>query len=452
MARPAVRNERWLVAGAAGLVLAGGITYVVTARPATAEHSVMRLASKPVPLAAVTVTPADGAAKVAPDTPVQITASGGTLTQVTVASGDSTVTGQYGPGSTSWSTGWGLKPATSYTVTAVAENSKGAATTEVTHFTTKSAARTLQVISITPDSGETVGIGMPIIVDFNYDVARSDRAAVEHALEVYSDVPATGAWFWASDSEVIFRPQSYWPAHQHVVLTARLTGVPGGPGLWGGSDLSRSFTIGDSHVVKVNLRTDYARFYTNGSLAKKIPVSGGMGGYDSFGNDFYTTSGVHLTMGSYDSVVMTSPNIKPGQPGYYHELVYHDVQISDSGEYLHQSPGGLWCLGHENCSHGCVRMTAEGAAWWQHTAYRGDPVTITGSPRVLDWDNGWGYWQQSWSAWLKGSSAGPVTTTARTQARPLVGETTGPASPVATSPAPTSSAATSPGPTPTTAG
>ena len=107
-----------------------------------------------------------------------------------------------------------------------------------------------------------------------YDVARSDRDAVERALEVGSDVSVTGAWFWASDSEVVFRTQSYWPAHEHVTLTAHLTGVPAGPGLWGGSDLSRSFKIGDSHIVKVNLRTDYARFYTNGSLAKKIPVSG----------------------------------------------------------------------------------------------------------------------------------------------------------------------------------
>src|SRR5215470_14300146 len=342
MARPAVRNERWLVAGAAALVLAGGITYVVTAGPATAEHSAVRLASKPVPPAVVTVTPADGAAKIAPDTQVQITASGGTLTQVTVASGDSAVTGQYGPGSTSWSTGWGLKPATSYTVTAVARNSKGAVTTEVTHFTTTSAARILQVSSITPGSGETAGVGMPIIVDFNYDVARSDRPSVEHALEVGSDVPVTGAWFWASGSEVVFRTQSYWPAREHVLLTAHLTGVPGGPGLWGDSDLSHSFTIGDSHVVKVNLKTDWAHFYTNGSLARTIPVSGGMGGYDSFGNDFYTTGG---------------------------------------------------------------------AAWWRHTAYRGDPVTITGTPRLLAWDNGWGYWQQSWSAWLKDSSAGAVTTT-----------------------------------------
>ena len=132
---------------------------------------------------------------------------------------------------------------------------------------------------------------------------------MEHALEVSSDAPAAGAWFWASDSEVIFRTKSYWPAHEHVLLTAHLTGVSGGPGLWGESDLSHSFKIGDSHLVKVNLRTDRAYFYTSGSLAKTIPVSGGMGGYDSFGNDFYTTSGVHLTMGSYDSVWMTSPNI-----------------------------------------------------------------------------------------------------------------------------------------------
>ena len=215
MARPVVRNERWLVAAAAGLVLAGGITYVATAGPVTAEHlAAQRLVSKPTPPAVVTVTPADGAAMVAPGTRVQITASGGTLTQVTVASGDSAVAGQYGPDGTSWSARWGLRPAASYAVTVIARNGKGAETTEVTHFTTRSAARILQISGITPGSGETAGVGMPIIVDFNYDVARSDRAAVERALEVGSDVPVTGAWFWASDSEVVFRPQSYWPARR----------------------------------------------------------------------------------------------------------------------------------------------------------------------------------------------------------------------------------------------
>ena len=99
-----MRNGRWLVAGAGGLVLAGAITYVATTGSLTAAgHPVaQRPTSKPTPPAVVTVAPADGAAMVAPDTQVQITASGGTLTQVTVASGNSSATGQYGPGSTSW--------------------------------------------------------------------------------------------------------------------------------------------------------------------------------------------------------------------------------------------------------------------------------------------------------------------------------------------------------------
>jgi hypothetical protein len=63
-------------------------------------------------------------------------------------------------------------------------------------------------------------------------------------------------------------------------------------------------------------------------------------------------------------------------------------------------------------------------------------VTITGTPRVLAWDNGWGYWQKSWPAWLKGSSAGPVTTTALAEDSPAAAVTAGPAPPAATPPAP----------------
>jgi len=414
MARPAVRNRRWLVAGAGGVVLAGVLWYGAAAGPVAAagHRAARRPAGVPAPPAVVRVSPADGAVMVAPDAAVRVTAAGGTLSRVMVASGGSAVAGWFGPGGASWSTRWGLRPGAAYTVTAVARNGAGAATTAVTHFRTRAAARVLQISGMTPGPGETVGVGMPIIVDFNAEVAGPDRAGVEQALAVGSDVPVAGAWVWASGSEVVFRTRRYWPARERVLLTARLTGVPGGPGLWGDSDLSRWFKIGDSHLVRVSLTSDRAWFYTNGSLAKTVPVSGGMGGYDAAGNDLYTTGGVHLTMGSYDAVWMTSPNISPGQPGYYHELVYDDVQISGSGEYMHQSPGGLWCLGHQNCSHGCVRMTADGAAWWRHTAYRGDPVTITGTPRVLAWDNGWGYWQQPWPAWLQRSAAGPVTTTA----------------------------------------
>jgi hypothetical protein len=37
-------------------------------------------------------------------------------------------------------------------------------------------------------------------------------------------------------------------------------------------------------------------------------------------------------------------------------------------------------------------------------AVPGDPVTITGSPRAGEWDNGWTEWFLTWNKYLKGSA------------------------------------------------
>jgi len=396
--------------------------------------------SKPkvTPPATMTASPTDGSKSVAPDAPVQLTAAGGTITRVTMQGAGKSLSGTYSTSGTTWIAKKGLKPDTDYTVTATARNSAGQTTTTTTHFHTLAARRTLRISDITPNSGETVGVGMPIIVDFNHDV--TNKAAVEKALQVYSGQPRAGAWLWASDSEAVFRTHSYWPANQPVKLVADLTGVHAGSGLWGSTDTTRAFRIGDSHIVSVNLHSDKAKFYFNGKLKRTVPVSGGTGGTDSHGNNFYTTGGIHLTMGSFDSVWMTSPNIKPGEPGYYHEIVYDDVRISNSGEFMHRNPGDPGCLGNSNCSHGCVRMTPSGAAWWRATAYRGDPVTVTGTPRTLEWDNGWGYWQKSWSSWLSDSKNGAVTTIALQPSSP----SPTPSSPSPSAPSTSSSPSVSP--------
>src|SRR5439155_25964858 len=132
-------------------------------------------------------------------------------------------------GGTTWTAKKGLKPNTAYTVTATARNSAGQSTTTVSHFRTLAAKRTLSISDITPNSGEKVGVGMPIIIDFNHDV--TNKAAVEKALRVQSGQAVTGAWLWASDSEVVFRTKSYWPANEPVKVTAGLTGVHAGTGL-----------------------------------------------------------------------------------------------------------------------------------------------------------------------------------------------------------------------------
>lgn len=380
-----------------------------------------------VPAATAAITPANGTTKARPDKGVRVTAGGGgVLDQVTVRGGGDTVEGALSPDKKTWHSTWTLKPGTSYTVTATAKNSAGRTTTATSAFKTLKASSTLRISDVIPMSGETVGIGMPITVTFNRPV--HDQAAVEHALEVRSTTPMEGAWRWISDEQAIFRTKTYWPAHSRVSLVAHLTGVRAAPGVYGVRDYTRGFKIGASHIAHVSLKTHKSKVYVDGKLTKTIPISGGMGGFDSHGNDFRTTSGIHLTMGKSTVVTMTSPNIKKGEPGYYHELVYDDVQISNSGEYLHRSPGDFECLGHRNCSHGCVRQTPSGAAWFFKLSYRGDVVDITGSSRQLEWNNGWGYWQMSFGKWLKGSAGDHVVTTT-----PLNGSSGTPASPPAQS-------------------
>ncbi|GAA4614896.1 Ig-like domain-containing protein [Actinoallomurus liliacearum] len=369
--------------------------------------------SAKAPDAAATITPANGAAKVRPDKGVTVTAASGVLQQVSVQAGSSTVDGALSADRKTWQTKWTLKPGATYTVTATAKNADGKVTTATSKFTTLKASSTVKVSDVIPRAGETVGVGMPITVSFDRPVA--NKAAVEKALEVRSTSPMEGAWRWITSQQVIFRTKAYWPAHSKVSLVAHMAGVRASAGVYGTKDVTKNFSIGASHIAKVNLKTHLNKVYVDGNLAKTIKVSGGMGGGDSHGNDFRTTSGVHLAMGKSPVVTMTSPNIKEGEPGYYHELVYKDVQISNSGEYLHQSPGEYGCLGHSNCSHGCVRQTPAGAQWFFNLSNRGDVIVISGTTRDLEWNNGWGYWQLSFTKWMKESATKqPVTTTALT--------------------------------------
>jgi lipoprotein-anchoring transpeptidase ErfK/SrfK len=380
------------------------------------------------PDAAATITPANGATKVRPDKGVQVTAAGGELDQVSVESGGRKAEGTLSPDKKTWTSKWTLKPGATYTVTATAKNAGGKVTTSTSKFTTMKASSSVKVSDVTPSSRETVGIGMPITVNFDSPVA--NKSAVEKALEVRSTKPVEGAWRWITSQQVIFRTKSYWPAHTSVSLVAHMSGVRAASKVYGTKDFTRTFKIGASHIAKVSLKTDKSKVYVDGKLAKTISVSGGMGGQDSHGNDFRTTSGVHLAMGKLPEVWMTSPNVKKGEDGYYHELVLKDVQISNSGEYLHQSPGEYECLGNRNCSHGCVRQTVAGARWFYNLSQRGDIINITGTSRKLEWNNGWGYYQMPWKTWVKGGALKkPVTTVATGTA------TTPPASPPATTPA-----------------
>ena len=183
---------------------------------------------------------------------------------VSDADGD-TVDGALDATGASWTTSSDLFPGTHYLVTATAVDAAGKTTDESTSFTTAAAPHVLGV-KIAPLEGETVGVGMPIVVYFS--AAVTNKAAVEKALTVEMSEPVDGAWHWYGTKEVHFRPAQYWPAGEQVTLHADLKGVDAGKGVWGTEDRTLNFSVGDSHIADVDAKLHTMTVYVNGKVAR----------------------------------------------------------------------------------------------------------------------------------------------------------------------------------------
>ncbi|MEO5876037.1 MAG: L,D-transpeptidase [Streptosporangiaceae bacterium] len=268
----------------------------------------------------------------------------------------------------------------------------------------EAAAATVVIEDVTPNRGETVGIGMPIIVWFKAPVR--NKKAVEGLLRVKSAKSTVGAWLWTSRrgrQVAIFRAKKAWPARQQVTFTAKLPG----------RTTKVTFRIGNAHVIRASAKTHKLVATSNGRVVRRWGVSMGKGG-DVWADGIdhqVTTSGVHLVMEKLRQVRMTPPGLTKQDPGWYDEIVPWANRLTDSGEYLHQAMEQLSCLGRKNCSHGCVRSPGKDAKWFTRWAYRGDPVVITGTKRRLKWNNGWSYYQVPFATWVRGGALKrPVTT------------------------------------------
>lgn len=399
-----VRQVR-TVAGVTGT----GLLLLTAACSGGDQGSTGRVVQAPEPAAPqVTITPADGTGKARPDKGVEVKVANGTLAQVSVTVRDKPVDGEMSKDKTSWKSRT-LVPNASYKVAATATNPQGKSASATSSFKTLKVANPLAVLDVTPSSGETVGVGMPIQVVFNQPV--TDKKAVERALDIKSGKPATGAWYWTGSQTVIFRTENgeYWEPDQRVTLTARLAGVRAGKGVYGAADFTRKFKIGAEHITTVNARTHQAVFRSNGKVVKKTGISAGKGGLIRNGVDVYlTTSGVHLAMSKHLVERMTSEwmgvDPKDKKHGGYDLKLPHAVRISSTGEYLHASPDRYWAFGRTNASHGCVNLPPPVAEWFYDFTYRGDVVVVTGTKRGLDPFNGWSYYAMPWSQWVKGSA------------------------------------------------
>ncbi|WP_233515293.1 L,D-transpeptidase [Marinitenerispora sediminis] len=367
----------------------------------------------------VTITPADGSDEVRPDLPIVVAAEGGTITDVTVqrssddaeadaaGNGDPAsvhaITGTLNEAKTEWTSDWTLPPGSDITVTANVENPDGEASEVVSSFATLPATegQRLELKSNFPASGDEVGVGMPIIIDFDMPV--QNKAQVEAAMTLRSEQPAVGAWNWFGDQRVVFRTEEYWEPNQEVVVDMRFAGVLAAEGVYGVKNYQLRFDVGRSQISRVDNNTHRMLVERDGQQIQDFPISNG----DGSRPEFRTTSGVHLTMERHRDYVMDSATIgiPEDSPGAYKLTVAYAVRFSNSGEFAHTSEGNT-SLGIDNVSHGCTNMSLEDSRWFYENTLIGDPYIVTGTTRELEVDNGWGYWQRSWEDWLANSETG----------------------------------------------
>jgi lipoprotein-anchoring transpeptidase ErfK/SrfK len=355
----------------------------------------------PVAAPVVTITPATGARHVRPDLPIRILAQDGHLTDVSVRTAGRDVAGRMNPAANQWMSRWALTPGARYVVQATAKNSAGKSVTSTSMFRTLRADSTFSASldwTLAANQGQPYGVGLPIIVNFSQPV--QNKAAVQKALVVTAQNPVPGAWRWVTDEQIVYRADGYWPPHQTVTLHAHLAGVRPAAGVYGTKNLTYKFKIGKSQISYVNIRTHHMTVRIDGKVARSYGVSGG----DATAVFYTTPSGTALTMDKSRLVIMTNPNVPKGAPGWYREPVPLAVRLTNSGIYLHETPGAEWCLGVANCSHGCIRQPPSDALWFYDINQTADVVHVTGTPRRMAFGDGWTFYQMPWRQWSKGGA------------------------------------------------
>lgn len=385
-----------LGAGSALVLLAAAGCQSASPDPAARAAATGPLAAD-VPAATITFAPLTRATGVRPDVPVSVTAHHGRLTSVTVVDGKGRrLPGRLGAGDRTWTTTSPLRLRQHYRVSAVAVDGDGATLERSAAFSTVRPKALLKT-SISPLSGSTVGVGMPIVVRFNKDVG--DRAAVERGLTVTSRRPLEGSWSWISDAEVHYRPRSYWPAYDTIRLAVRLRGVDAGRRIWSRENRNVTFRTAAAMVSTVDVRRYTLTVRRDGAVARTIPVSTGKAG-------FLTRNGTKVVLEKHTLKIMDASTIGIGKsdPEYYRLEVPYALRITWSGEFVHAAPWSVGSQGRDNVSHGCVGMSMSNAIWLFNRTYVGDVVRVVGSPRTLEPGNGYTDWNVSWRTWLNGSA------------------------------------------------
>lgn len=378
----------------AAVALAGcslpGLT--MTSGKSGASHPAPLAVSQPAIAPRLTITPSDQSQAVPLDAPVAVTTSAGQISSVTVQENGQPAADQglLADGGTVWHLTDGLDSGANYSITATAVNGDKTTTSHAAFSTLVAPYRLLTEVS--PDNGETVGVGEPIDLRFNNPIPDANKAAIVQHLQVTSTPGILGAWHWFTDQDLHFRPESYWQPGTRVTVTADFKGVDAGNGVWGLGDWSMSFTVGPKHLSVIDDVTHMMQVYSSDQLIATYPVSMGKPG-------FTTLSGTLIVLYKSYVVKMSSCGTFggaaciPGNVNYYDENVYYDTAISTNGFFIHSAPWSVYAQGHYDVSHGCVNLAPQNAINFFNFSVPGDVVIIEHTTNPADYTNGEADWQ-----------------------------------------------------------
>jgi len=343
-------------------------------------------------------------------TPVRIDVTDGSFSSVQVSSVEDNLVldgGVIGNG-TSWVSEAPPKPAWSYRAVATVKDGAGQVRTQSVTFTVASVPDNQRVaFTVTPDNGMTVGIGQPIVVRFLTPVTQ--RAAIEKVMQVDARTPSggtvVGSWHWLNSQEVHWRPQVFWTPGTTVHLDMRIAGVKAATDRYGRKDYSQTFTIGASHITKVDASTHRFRVYRDGKLVDNWPTGMGRPGLATY-------SGTYVVLGKSQVVQMDSCSARitcdKTNPDYYNEKEFWATRLTASGTFVHAAS---WdpLLGQANTSHGCIHLADGNAKTFFQNADVGDIVIVSHTgrgpqDRINTQDPGLYDWNLSWAAWKAGSA------------------------------------------------
>ncbi|MDG4864178.1 Ig-like domain-containing protein [Streptomyces sp. T-3] len=366
-------------------------------------------AAKDASAARIKITPKNGSDNASINEAGKVTVSDGSLTDVKMQSEAGTaVAGTISADKKSWKPDAQLERSTKYKIVATAKDSNGREAHENWSFTTVSPTNSF-IGNFTPDDGKTVGVGMPVSI--NFDKAITDKKAVQSGITVSSSSGQEVVGHWFGNQRLDFRPDDYWTGNSTVTLKLNLDGVEGADGVYGVQQKTVKFQIGRNQVSVVDAKTKTMTVTQDGKTVKTIPISAGSPETPTYNGKMVISEKFTETRMNGATVGFTDDD---GKGEYDIKDVPHAMRLSNSGTFIH---GNYWgaksIFGSANTSHGCVGLEdAKGAgdkskpgAWFYNNSLIGDVVEVKNSPdKTIQPENGLNGWNMSWSEWKAGSA------------------------------------------------